>query len=347
MRLMFHIGTEKTGSSYLQTLCGLNRKYLQSNEVWFPKAGKREKDLISGRISPGNAADLSKAIYQKKWSIVLDILKHHLNDAIDKDCQTLLLSNETLVNVLSSSGTVERFVQQCNSAGFDEPIFLLFLRDPVDQALSLYKHRSKRGTTPDIEEWLKSGYSLPQDLLGFLDQVDQSKIMVKRYDKEGDYMRTVFFNDWLGVDPPKDRKIREVNPSLTLSELIVLKQIRKKDPGLTDLFYEKMLAIPSNEKSNDRFLNRYYLDVIWNFQIKYNEEWKVCNDHLSENQKLEIPYKSKEIAQNDYFLSFSSNQTEAWIQLQNKSNSFTFQCRLLYKYTIRPFLSKIKSLITR
>ena len=55
MNLYLHIGTEKTGSSHLQSLSAINRDLLKKSGIWFPEAEKRDNMLLSGDISAGNA----------------------------------------------------------------------------------------------------------------------------------------------------------------------------------------------------------------------------------------------------------------------------------------------------
>ena len=62
MKLYLHIGTEKTGSSHLQSLSAINSNVLQQNGIWFPFEGKSNKSLIKGEISAGNAQSLTNAL---------------------------------------------------------------------------------------------------------------------------------------------------------------------------------------------------------------------------------------------------------------------------------------------
>lgn len=327
----------------MQTLFAQNRMLLESSGYYFPHAGKREKDMLSGRISPGNAAVLSNLIEQEDWKEVSSWLKTRMEQARNANLNKMLLTNETLVKGLSGEGKLSRFEKLYKDLGIEVIHFLLVLRDPVDQALSLYKHRAKRGNSPPLEKWLQAGYYLPQHLSGLFKQLGAHKLTVRKYKENGDELASVFFKDWLNMTKPDSLDDTRVNPSLSLSELEVLRQIRQQDPDMANIFYERMLKIPVAEKSDDRFLKNFYKRTIQNFISGNVLVWEHCNRLLPEAEQLKIPMKAAQIDLTEYSLSFSLIQTEAWVKLQKQSRTMSFRQKLYFNARLRPMLAKIKS----
>jgi hypothetical protein len=79
--------------------------------------------------------------------------------------------------------------------GISDVKFLLFLRDPINNALSLYKHRAKNGNALDIEEWPKKHYVYGGALVAFLKQAQLEKInlVTRKFSKEKGALEKVLF----------------------------------------------------------------------------------------------------------------------------------------------------------
>ena len=276
MKLLIHVGTEKTGSSYLQKLCGRNREFLQENGIWFPSAGKYEKMLQQHTISPGNADELDGYIRDLKWAKVSSWLLARVDEAQERGCKGLLLSNELLFAALSSAGAVNQFASAAAKAGINESSSLLMIRDPIDQALSLYKHRAKSGTTREIQTWLERGYFLPNQLSEFLRQIEQSNIQLhlRRYNKESESIEAVFFRDWLGVETPPVRIENRVNPSLSLSELAIIRHIVATRPRDHGAFYSNFQSVSVDKKAADGSVERLATAHVESYLCQFNEFWQ-------------------------------------------------------------------------
>ncbi|MDZ7755183.1 hypothetical protein [Rhodohalobacter sp.] len=74
MKIYLHIGTEKTGSSHLQSIAGINRERLTNEGIWFPKAEKLEQQLLKGEISAGNAQDITDALNADDFETCSEII---------------------------------------------------------------------------------------------------------------------------------------------------------------------------------------------------------------------------------------------------------------------------------
>ena len=311
MKLFLHIGTEKTGSSYLQTLLALNREQLISKKIFYPNAGKREMDMLSGKISPGNGKELALLLKDENYNGVKKLLQGHMKNAAKKNCASILLSNENLLEYISHESVYENLIKSCDEIQFEWSKLLLVLRDPVDQALSLYKHRTKNGKALAINSWLKSGYHLPDILDRFL-SINNNKVnhSVRKYSTKKGELEKIMFVDWLQIQMPKVALQKKVNPSLTLSELYFLKKLNEKNNEYVSPFYDLMLSIPSSEKSRDIDLTEYYKKTIANSLCNLSPIWEKCNDHLEAHEKLTLPVKATSEICEIKKLSFSSHQVD-------------------------------------
>ena len=183
MKLYMHIGTEKTGSSFLQRVCAINRNWLKQSDFYFPEAGRDEKRLRSGTISPGNARELASLINTGAWDRVESWFDKRIRKADEHSCTSLLLSHELLFSCIGREGVVERLEDVIRNIGVSQTGSLLFIRDPVDHAISLYKHRGKNGNIGKIKEWISSDYTTATDLDNLVTGIESSNISfdIRRY----------------------------------------------------------------------------------------------------------------------------------------------------------------------
>jgi hypothetical protein len=313
MKLYLHIGTEKTGSSHLQSLSAINKNVLQQNGVWFPLEGKGNKSLIKGEISAGNAQSLTNAINANNFAECESFVVQRIAQAVAWSCHSIFLSNELLLLALATDNKLQQFISILNKLGISEVEFLLFLRDPVDQALSLYKHRAKSGNILDIEEWPTKNYVYGEALLSFLQhaQLEKINLTVRKFSKEKGALEMILFHEWLHIKEDLIPPPKVVNPSLSLSELILLKKVGKHQPFLVNILFSKLVRIPKKDKFENGNIEQYHLDSLSNEMAKYKDTWEICNYFLPLSEKIfllkEKTYKQSISSKNS---SFSDEQME-------------------------------------
>ena len=340
MTLFLHIGTEKTGSSFLQVVLARNRSWLLDHGIYFPHAGKWEKEMHAGRISPGNGEMLQRALKNGDHKRTESLLKSYREEALQKGAVHVLVSNELLFLGMSSGISGIDLDQMAKSLGYSEVRCLLFLRDPVDQTLSLYRHRAKSGQHGHLKEWLKSGYELPELLQQFVTRAPQN-LMVRKYDSSGEVLMKRFFSDWLRISPPELKDLEQrVNPSLSLSELRMIVAIRQIQPQWVRPFYQTMLSIPSEEKAADEGLKKLYLLEIQQQVIKAKNIWEIYNKMLPVGEQLHIEEISLMRTSQEH-LSFSVYQIEAIAVFMLKATTLTFKIKLTTN-SVRNVLGQIK-----
>lgn len=344
LKLYLHIGTEKTGSSFLQSQMVCHRETLQQAGIWFPKAGKWEREMKAGRISPGNGVTLWEHLRDDRMSETSKLLRKYQQEAEGKGCHAILLSNENLLEVFSKVGTFEQLQDVCAALSVQLTPMLLLLRNPVGQALSLYKHRAKNGKIDGVESWVAEGYQLAKDLDGFLLQLERKTTccILRKYRKDSHYLMQVFFGDWLGLPTIPPWQEREVNPSLSLSELVLMRQVRQLRPTFTPFLYQRLLSVPTQQKSDDLYLKRYTKEYLNYYLARYQPVWQRCNKWLPEAEKLQLPVASAEApSKQQQILTFTSKQTQTWMAFIQESTTWRFQIKLLLR-RMRKIGAKVK-----
>ncbi len=345
MRLFLHAGTEKTGSSHIQTLCVNGRKHLESGGIWFPDGIPRhEKRMRAGLVSAGNAFVISERARDGDHTSVRAELARHRDTAQSRGCAAVFLSSELLLPYCSAPGTWQRLFADCRQAGFDSLSVLLVLRDPVNQLISLFKHRSRGGTAGDIESWVTEGYRLPYDLHRLREQVDDANValVARGYSRGSGALERLFFDDWLDVPSPEVDLPAMVNPSLTLSELALMRRMAERRPELVAPLYDALVAVPALDKVQGRGLEAHARCVAARAVASHAEEWAAWNALLPESERLVVPQAEGEIPVEPREIAFSKEQMDALMGFLAESVQPRFLARFLWTARIRPALGWVK-----
>lgn len=326
IKLYIHIGTEKTGSSFLQSILAQNRELLKSQKIYYPSAGNRESDMLKGRISPGNANELNNLLHSQEWTKVNKWMQKQFDLTVLNGCNALLLSNELLIKSFGINNNLKLFNELCENQGFVLQDLLLIVREPVSQALSLYKHRSKSGVIYPIEDWLHKYYTLHADFQHFYTNLSKTNIRLKQYPykKEGDYLIKILSKKWLKISTEFSYADKSINPSLTLSELYLLGSIKKHDVILSKKFYNKIITLENSSKASDTHIKDYICNQINTFMSNYNEIWESVNNYMSEAHEP-YSYERVNIIKQNISYSFSNEQLQYISELMTYSGSFKFQ----------------------
>lgn len=350
MRCLLHIGTEKTGSSYLQCILALARDSLLHSGVWFPVGAPfDEKCMKSGRISGGNALKIAEEIERDDWDSVAKRLATAKKEASNHGSTDVLLSSELLLQPLSFENRLSRLLNILRDLGFASAALLVILRDPTEQLLSLYKHRAKGGKAGRIQQWVENGYTLPNDLKALRAQAEAVKITlnVRGYTRRPGGLDELFFKDWLGLSVLPNTKTSEVNPSLALSELELLRELNTRRPELVPFLYEQLVTVAPQEKIDGSALKAHAQAVAENAVWRHRQEWQAWNHLMPKGEQLVIPPQAPEIPDWPEELGFSTRQIEQLAAFMAETARFTFLARLIWRSRLRPFLGRIKRLVVR
>jgi hypothetical protein len=326
-------------------MMALTRDALLQKGVWFNEGAPfDEKCMKTGFISGGNALRLAEDLDNEKWHSVGQRLEVAWQRANGLGAHSVLLSSELLLGPLSSGNRLSRFTECLNAAGFSDAAFLLFLRDPVDHLISLYKHRAKRGTSGNMQEWSTSGYQLPEHLSGFRAQLDSSGInlSVRRYVRLPGALEKMFFEDWLGIYAPKAEVPRTVNASLTLSELFMIRQMAERKPELVKPLYNALTNVSGQQKAHDCALEAHARAIASGTVAVHAEEWAAWNKRLPKDEQLEIPDTPTEIPEPPPELVLSEQQMGAICELISEATTLEFIIRNFWRSRLRPALGRLK-----
>lgn len=331
MKIYFHIGTEKTASSHLQSVAAINRELLRKEGIWFPKAGKREHQLLGGEISAGNAQDITDALNAEDFEGFSEIIKEHIRKAKEVRCHSLFLSNELLMLALAKENILEQFESDLKRNGCSDAEYLLFIRDPVSQALSLYKHRAKSGLVYEIEEWPQKQYFYGTGILSFLKEAEEERINLtcRKFQRKNGSLEGILFQEWLGLNVKLKQPPKFVNPSLSLSELLLLKKVRSRHPQLANILYDRLRTVSTGLKAKHTGIDQYHRDVLSNYLFQYKETWNLCNSHLPESEKIICPSNvNKRDLKQKKISSFSDAQMDEISGIIADSLSFRFKLQV-------------------
>jgi hypothetical protein len=286
-------------------------------------------------------------MHAEDWSGVRSWTRRIVASARSQGCENLLLSSEWLLGSAAESDRLSHLESVLRDQGATQIKFLLILRDPVNQLISLYKHRAKNGTAGSIDAWIADGYDLPGSLTGLRRQIESGKVnlAVRRYGKETGSLEGLFFRDWLGIAIPAGAENFRVNPSLSLSELVLLRQLSAHHPGLVPYLYNRLLEIPSEQKREGRDLAEHAHRVAVRAVARDADEWASWNDLLPSDERFDIPEPGPEPGAEPNALELSAEQLSAVMQLLGDALSFRLRLQVLWSWRLRPVLARIKQML--
>jgi hypothetical protein len=244
---------------------------------------------------------------------------------------------------MSNEGALRNFEGVAGDAGVSEVSCLLLVRDPVDHALSLYKHRAKGGKTGAIDGWITRGYPLPQQLAGLLKGIDGStiKLQLRKYKKASESIEKIFFKDWLKVDSPPNPVESLVNPSLSLSELAVIQHITSVRPSDQPAFYSSFLSVPVADKADDARMKNIAIATVEKYLCRYNEFWGEIDIRLAADGGLKIPQEREIDGRIAPKYEFSEAQLRALTHAHTTSLSFRYAVNHWIRSGLRPRVGKL------
>lgn len=238
-KLFLHIGTQKTGSSYLQHMLRVNSRRLRDKGIAY-------QAFSEDYVSSGNGDGLIAAIRAIQ---ALPDFQGTL-DRYFADCQTAIVSSELLYSTgLSPEGPGWRFLlQRLRECGIQVEV-IAFFRNPVDYLRSAYSQSVKRhGYTEDFGRYIE-GFS-PELYDGPLRQLapeidalgTDARLHVLDYDSADNMgLWRVFLGICgLHISDFFQETVR-VNPALNASQLLLHRIYSKLRPDDGSDFFSNLL----------------------------------------------------------------------------------------------------------
>ncbi len=344
MKWFVHIGTEKTGSSHLQSIMSLGRESLAAKGFAFPAGTAHDESCMqSGQISAGNGRRLAASLGSHDLAAARAEISNMAGLAKRAGRDRVIVATEWLLPVLAVKGGLSRFLGLLREQGSDAVSLLLVLRDPVDQCLSLYKHRAKSGKLSDIGDWLDKGYRLPSELTGLHEQLASCEVdlRVRRYSREPGALEKLFFEDWLGVRVPLVDLPATVNASLSLSELALIHQLALSRPELVQPMFDALARLPATDKARHAGLEDYVRAMAAAAVSAYAEEWAAWNDRLPANERLSIPERPMTLPPRPREVAFSQGQLATIAAVTAQAATLRALSRSFWHWRLRPALRRI------
>ena len=266
MRLLLHIGHGKTGSSFLQSWLACNADRFESRcGLLMPGDSAAAR---AGHFSMGNG-DRMESLLQQSAAQQLRWLRQHCERSAA--VSGLVFSREGWARRFPD--LVDPMLRLADAWGVERLELLLFVRDPLDHACSVYSQVVKRhGYDGSIDAWLEV-YDFTARLLACLRCVaahsDRLQLRVEHYGQQRRRLIPIVC-DWLKLDAEADwcePPVQRVNRSLTQEELQLMRWLngtasRERSARIGELLVNRLPDLPSAvlqpaPAAVDRFLDHW------------------------------------------------------------------------------------------
>lgn len=150
--LFLHIGTEKTGTTSIQSTLHLNQAKLREKNILFPSVpllganhsgfvySFLDLETMLARLKMVGAGEYV-GIFKSNPHYILDMLSKQIEDS---GCHTVIISSELLHSVISTKEEIKK-IKEWAKKEFDEITVVCYLRRQVDLAVSAFSTRLKEG----------------------------------------------------------------------------------------------------------------------------------------------------------------------------------------------------------
>jgi hypothetical protein len=240
--IYIHIGTEKTGSTALQAVSGVNRKALSRHGILYPAVpGDRNHirltlfaadgpKTVNLRRLAGLASNASFTNFRAKFAEELRI------EIEESRCTRIYLSNEHLSSRLVSKKEIIRLADVVRPLGEIVKI-VVYLRPQAELFLSSYSTAIKAGRLKPLEPpagIYDRRYNYERTLSLWADVFGEENVLVRIYDRKtlvaGDVVKDFFST--IGFEPGSDIKIPAVvNARLDSVTLRFLQEFNRHVPS--------------------------------------------------------------------------------------------------------------------
>ena len=240
--LYLHIGTEKTGSTALQAVSGLNRKALANNGILYPAtAGERNHLRLTLFAADGaktrNLRRLAGLAPNEAYARFKSNFAEELRAEVQQSpCTRIFLSNEHLSSRLFNPNEISRVAALVRPLA-DAVKIVVYLRPQPELFLSSYSTAIKAGRIRPLEP--PAGihdrrYNYEKILSLWADVFGEENVIVKIYDRktlvEGDVVKDFF--SIMGYQPGADIRFPEiVNARLDYAALRFLQEFNRHVPA--------------------------------------------------------------------------------------------------------------------
>ena len=221
--LYLHVGHSKTGTSWLQAALRENAAALAGSGLAYPVLGGVGAEE-GAEIGQGNGLALAASAGALEAGLRM----------IDRSaCPAgAVLSSEEFFPRLSESADPAALPRAASAAGFGRVEMLLFIRDPVGHAASLWQQYLKRGGGAAPIEALFDAYSVPERVALFLGRfrpVEGVRVTCRNYSRHRRDLLAPMCG-WLGLaaDALAPPRAKVINRGMTRAELALQAAVNRR-----------------------------------------------------------------------------------------------------------------------
>ena len=299
MHLKLHVGHGKTGSSFLQSWLAINADQLKDQEgIVYPKccpfSARRDARAEASQFSMGNGFVLDPVLkngcgsgQQRRW--FRRLLRQVQGNAVD--VSALLFSCEPWARKLPEQwDQLHRLIEVIPFSSVD---VLLMVRDPLDHAVSVYGQMVKRhGFTGGVDDWLAI-YDFPNALIRFLKLINGEgsgfHLQVDHYGRQRHELIPLL-KRWLrlpSISEWHDLQQGQVNRSLTIDELALMRWLNERDPKSAQAVGERLVNQLPDLKATPPMPTD---EAVEGFVLRWQPLVQEINELLPEQSKLKLAF---------------------------------------------------------
>ena len=301
MRLKLHVGHGKTGSSFLQSWLAANTDVLLHDHLMHypmrcPLQGQSDGRAAQGFFSMGNGfvlnqilePDVSVRRKRRWWRRLL-----RQSGTQQEALKDVIFSHEPWARKLPDQ--FPHLVDLCSDLEIEAVDLCLFVRDPLDHAISVYGQMVKRhGFCGSLDDWLLI-YDFPSVVKRFLAAVSSFPelfhLQVEHYGRSRQQLLPRLQN-WLQLESSviwNPAPITPVNRSLSNEELLLMRWLNARDPikaiAVGERLVDQLPHIPSahllpSQQTQERFF-KHWRPIVTELNDQLPQH---CQLHLSEEQ---------------------------------------------------------------
>lgn len=278
MKLILHVGLNKTGSSAFQSVLVNVKGDLLSEKVFVPTS-PYDKRMSEGFITPGNGAELARCLASRSRHKLEIILKKYLKEAERKQCEQILLSNEAIIRVFSDQTIIDNLAIVTEKL-FSKVEIVCLHRNIYKHALSLYKHRAKEGGYGSFSNWIDTNYETVE-IMSLVSKNEFPRTWTwhnKLYSNDLKEWIVYVFETVLQVKCNFEFELsRRVNPSLSLGELSQLYLWEQKFPEISPILYRQLMENVTHREDSQIELAQFYSSAEAYFETHREDLNNWCN----------------------------------------------------------------------